>query len=168
MPAVFTNGGLFTFRKLTDTQTLPTQPWFIALSPLVQPWPPKVPYAKSVHQNRHRLCVLKRKGDFQQAVSMREGCNKWQMKALSLLHRQGCPFMRGYFKAEFTRRNACAGWVFVFPIERNKFEARAAPPGMNQTSTYEWRHWKRVYWTKILGSKSYDIYQLTMKSSLGA
>ena len=24
MPAVFTNAGLFTFKKLTDTQTLPT------------------------------------------------------------------------------------------------------------------------------------------------
>ena len=32
MPAVFTNAGLFTFRKLTDTQTLPTRSWFIRSS----------------------------------------------------------------------------------------------------------------------------------------
>jgi len=62
MPAVFTNAGLFTFRKLTDTQTLPTRLWFIALSSLIQPWPSKVPYARSTHQDRYRLCISKRKG----------------------------------------------------------------------------------------------------------
>jgi len=50
------------------------------------------------------------------------------MKALSLLHKQGCPFMRAHSEAEFTRRNACAGWVF--PIERNTFDSACCPPGM--------------------------------------
>ena len=44
---------------------------------------------RSTHQKRHRLCILKRKGDFQQAISpwgkVVQGCNKWQLKALFLL-----------------------------------------------------------------------------------
>ena len=72
----FTNVRLFTFRWLTGTQMLPTRLWFIALSPFIQPWLPKVPYARLTHQNKHRLCILNQ-------LYLGEGrLHKWQLKAL--------------------------------------------------------------------------------------
>ena len=54
----------------------------------------------STHQNMHRLCIQKRKGDFQQAVFWRGkvawGCSKQQLKVISLLHEQGLPFTCDY------------------------------------------------------------------------
>ena len=63
-----------------------------------------------------------------------------EVTTLSLLDKQGWAFTHGYFYAEFTCRNACTGWVF--PIERNTLEVRAAPPcmirGVNVTSRGKW------------------------------
>jgi len=59
MPAVFTNAGLFT---LESSQTL--KQYRHGCSSIL--WAPVssqdcyVTYARSAHQNRHRLCILKR------------------------------------------------------------------------------------------------------------
>ena len=99
---------VFTFRKLTDTQQLPTRPWSITLSSVSQPRPPKVPYARSTHQNWHTVIFNR--------LYLGEG----------RLHKTGLSFHAWLFLGGVTHRNACTGWVF--PIDRNTFEVCAAPP----------------------------------------
>ena len=73
MPAVFTNAGLFTFRKLTDTQTLPTRSWFIALSPLIQPWLTRVTYTVVYSPEEAQIVCSEMKGWFPTGcISMRD------------------------------------------------------------------------------------------------
>ena len=133
VPAVFTNGASITFRNLTVSQTLPTRLRFIALSPLIQPWLTKVPYAMVYLLTRVSTdCALKRKGDIQQAVSrwgkVTQGSNKLQLKAHSLLHKAELGFHVWLFLGGVTCRNACAGRFF--PIECNTCEEHAARQGM--------------------------------------
>ena len=145
---VYTNAGLFTFGKLTDTQTL--LPWFITLSPLIQSWLPEVPYARSTHQNRHRLCVLKRKGDFQQAYLGEEGHMRLQQmvdESALFAPQTGLSFHAWLFLGGVYTQE-CMHWR-GFPENlihlSHVLPPRYDPRSNNQTSMYVWPHRKMVY-----------------------
>jgi len=116
MPAVFTNEGSFTYRKLTDTRTLPKRPWFIALSPLSGHDWQKFLMQWSTHQNRHRLCVRKR------VISNRlilESEGRTGMQQTAAENALFAPQNMWLFLGGVTHKNVCTGQVF--PIEHNTF-----------------------------------------------
>ena len=96
--------------------------------------------------NQQRLCVLKRMGEFQQAASrcrkVTRGCNKWQLKALSLPHKPGWIFTCGCFIGGVTCANACIDRVLT--IEHNTFGTRCCPLGMIRRVIFELLHTRDV------------------------
>ena len=77
------------------------------------------------------------------------------MKALSLRHKQGWPFMHGYYYTEFTHRNACAVWVY---IRSGCCPPRYNPWSNNQTSGIHDVMWK---WSIAL-----DLYMMSLNQQL--
>ena len=148
---------------------LSIQPWFIALSLFIQLWLTRVRHARSTHQNRHRLWVLKRKGDFQLAVfpwgKVAWEWNKQQLKVLSLLRLafHTWPFLgrvslvpRPYslgtrlWRSSHARLQALVGFSPENVIHlKCILPSRYDPLSNNQTSVYAWHHPKKVYYHKV-------------------